>query len=214
MGIELDHVILAVNDGARSIRFYTEVLGLGHEGEDGPFSILRVTPGLVILLSPSRTQGGEHLAFAMSRQEFEGVFARLKRRHCLRQQLRHGRQHERTGRRDRRSRNGRSTLFLRSRQTPHRNPALRSAMIVDQAHIGRVTPSKRGHAGGVHTIAAARRTQAGYGSRLFLLCSETALCWVDGIRIANHRRSARLRGRGALSNASGRYRARDARAVR
>jgi catechol 2,3-dioxygenase-like lactoylglutathione lyase family enzyme len=45
MALQLDHLILAVNDRAKSIDFYTRILGLNHEGEREPFSMLRVTPG-------------------------------------------------------------------------------------------------------------------------------------------------------------------------
>lgn len=78
MAIELDHLILPVNDRGRSIDFYTGIVGLRHEGEDGPFSMLRASPGFVIQIAPWGTSGGEHLAFAMSKAEFESVFARLK----------------------------------------------------------------------------------------------------------------------------------------
>jgi len=76
--MQLDHLILNSNDVARSLAFYTQVLGLTHEGEDGPFSVVRVTPDFQILLAPWGTKGGEHLAFAMSRPEFEQVFDRLR----------------------------------------------------------------------------------------------------------------------------------------
>ncbi len=78
MAIELDHIVLAVNERSRSIAFYEEIVGLVHEGEDGPFSTLRVTPQFVLLLSASGTAGGEHLAFAMSRDEFDAAFARVR----------------------------------------------------------------------------------------------------------------------------------------
>ena len=80
MAIELDHIILAVNDRARSLKFYTEIVGLEHdrEGDREPFSMLRVTPGFVIQLSDWGTKGGEHLAFAMSKPEFDDAFARVK----------------------------------------------------------------------------------------------------------------------------------------
>ncbi len=32
----LDHMIVAVNDAAQSARFYTSVLGMTDEGQDGP----------------------------------------------------------------------------------------------------------------------------------------------------------------------------------
>lgn len=78
MAIALDHLILAVGDSARSIAFYTRTLGFAHEGEDGPFSRLRVSPELVIQLAPWGTPGGEHLAFAMDRDEFDATFERLR----------------------------------------------------------------------------------------------------------------------------------------
>ena len=78
MGIELDHLILAVSDRAKSLEFYTAILGLRHDGVDGAFSCLRVTPSFVILIAPWGTSGGEHLAFAMSKDEFEATFERIK----------------------------------------------------------------------------------------------------------------------------------------
>lgn len=78
MAIELDHIILAVNDRARSVDFYTRIVGLAHDGDRDPFSMLRVTPGFVIQIAPWGAKGGEHLAFAMSKGEFDGVFDRVK----------------------------------------------------------------------------------------------------------------------------------------
>ena len=76
--MQLDHLILRVNDRDASVGFYTGVLGFEHEGDRDPFSILRVEPGFTLQLAPWGTGGGEHLAFAMSRPEFEAVFARLR----------------------------------------------------------------------------------------------------------------------------------------
>ena len=64
--VTLDHLILTVNDRDASVRFYTEVMGFGHEGEDGPFSVIRVSPETTLQLAPWGTEGGEHLAFALS----------------------------------------------------------------------------------------------------------------------------------------------------
>jgi catechol 2,3-dioxygenase-like lactoylglutathione lyase family enzyme len=76
----LDHLILNVNDVAESVRFYTEVLGLTHEGGHEPFTVIRVSPDFLILLGPWATEGGEHLAFSMSRAEFDDVFRRVQQR--------------------------------------------------------------------------------------------------------------------------------------
>jgi catechol 2,3-dioxygenase-like lactoylglutathione lyase family enzyme len=78
MGVELDHLILAVNDRQESVRFYSEILGLVYDGERDPFSVMRVTPGLTLQLAPWGTSGGEHLAFAMSPVEFQEAFDRVK----------------------------------------------------------------------------------------------------------------------------------------
>jgi catechol 2,3-dioxygenase-like lactoylglutathione lyase family enzyme len=76
--MQLDHLILQVNDRDESLGFYTEVLGLRHEGEREPFSVVRVTPDFTLQLAPWGTSGGEHLAFAMPRVEFESVFQRIR----------------------------------------------------------------------------------------------------------------------------------------
>jgi catechol 2,3-dioxygenase-like lactoylglutathione lyase family enzyme len=78
MALQLDHLILAVNDASRSLAFYKGILGLEHAGERGPFSVLRVSPELLIQLAPWGTKGGEHLAFSMPQAEFEGVFRRVR----------------------------------------------------------------------------------------------------------------------------------------
>ena len=77
MPTQLDHLILMVNDRDKSIEFYTRILGFTYEGEREPFSVVRVTPDLVLQLAPWGTKGGEHLAFAMTRDEFDEVFGRI-----------------------------------------------------------------------------------------------------------------------------------------
>jgi catechol 2,3-dioxygenase-like lactoylglutathione lyase family enzyme len=80
MQAQLDHIIINVNDRAKSVEFYTQVLGFAFEGErEGmPFSVIRVTPDLMLQLAPFGTKGGEHLAFAMSRADFERVLGRVR----------------------------------------------------------------------------------------------------------------------------------------
>ncbi len=75
---QLDHLILRVNDGPASVEFYTRILGFTHEGERGPFSVLRVTDELTVQLAPWGTSGGDHLAFAMTRGEFDETFRRVR----------------------------------------------------------------------------------------------------------------------------------------
>jgi catechol 2,3-dioxygenase-like lactoylglutathione lyase family enzyme len=78
MAAVLDHLILPVNDRDASVRFYTEIMGFAHEGEDGPFSVVRVNPETTLQLAPWGTEGGDHLAFALAPPEFEAAFARVR----------------------------------------------------------------------------------------------------------------------------------------
>ena len=78
--MNLDHLILHSNDTEESARFYSEVMGFTVEGMDGPFTVLRVSPEFTIQLSPWGTQGGEHLAFAMPRSQFEEILAKVRDR--------------------------------------------------------------------------------------------------------------------------------------
>ena len=59
------------------MRFYTEVMGFGAEGEDGPFAVIRVGPD-TLQLAPWGTAGGHHHAFALSPEEFESAFDRVR----------------------------------------------------------------------------------------------------------------------------------------
>jgi len=74
----LDHMILSVNDIAQSIAFYRAILGFADEECAPPFARLRVTREFVLQLAPWGTKGGEHLAFALSRDEFDRVFERIR----------------------------------------------------------------------------------------------------------------------------------------
>jgi catechol 2,3-dioxygenase-like lactoylglutathione lyase family enzyme len=78
MPVVLDHLILAANDRAESVRFYRDVLGFGDEGEREPFAVLRVNAATTLQIAGWGTKGGEHLAFAMSRAEFDAAFARVR----------------------------------------------------------------------------------------------------------------------------------------
>jgi catechol 2,3-dioxygenase-like lactoylglutathione lyase family enzyme len=76
--VDLDHLILAVNDRDETLAFYTEVLGLTYDGEAPPFSVIRVTDRLTLQIAPWGSGGGEHLAFAMAKDEFDQVFSRVR----------------------------------------------------------------------------------------------------------------------------------------
>jgi catechol 2,3-dioxygenase-like lactoylglutathione lyase family enzyme len=74
----IDHLILNVNEVSASVDFYVKVLGFELEGEDGPFTVIRVNEDFTLQLAPWGTGGNEHLAFALSREAFDDAFARVK----------------------------------------------------------------------------------------------------------------------------------------
>ena len=74
----IDHLILNVNEVSSSVEFYVNVLGFELEGEDGPFTVIRVNEDFTLLLAPWGTDGNEHLAFALSREAFDKAFALVK----------------------------------------------------------------------------------------------------------------------------------------
>src|SRR6266481_4831928 len=75
---QIDHLILQVNDREKSIEFFTRILGFTHEGDRDPFAMIRVAPGFMLQLAPWGTEGNAHLAFQMSRAEFDAAFDRIR----------------------------------------------------------------------------------------------------------------------------------------
>lgn len=124
MTAQLDHLILAVNDLDASLAFYRDVLGLSPDGEDGPFSVVRVTPDFVLLIAPWGTEGGQHLTFSMSAEEFHAVFAREGGGRSVRRRPPRAGQRPGTRRGDRRPWHGHDPLPSRPEQAPHRDPPL------------------------------------------------------------------------------------------
>ena len=53
MSQQLDHTIVGMKDVAASLDFYTKILGLAPEGEQGPFKVLRVSPERAATPGPS-----------------------------------------------------------------------------------------------------------------------------------------------------------------
>ena len=74
MTVNLDHLILSVTDVEKSVRFYHKALRLKYEHE----ALLRVSPTLVLQLIQQPPSVSQHLAFSMSRDEFDETVGRLK----------------------------------------------------------------------------------------------------------------------------------------
>ncbi|SMC20425.1 Catechol 2,3-dioxygenase [Andreprevotia lacus DSM 23236] len=77
---QLDHLIVRVSDPQRSARFYEQLLGFAHEGNGGPFEIVRVNEATTLDLLGEPPKDAMHLAFTLDRASFEGVRARLQAR--------------------------------------------------------------------------------------------------------------------------------------
>lgn len=75
--LTLDHIIVRVSDPGASARFYREVLGLRHEGREGPFEIVRVNESLTLDLLGEAPRDPAHLAFCLDRAGFDAVHRRL-----------------------------------------------------------------------------------------------------------------------------------------
>lgn len=76
--ITLDHVIVHVNNVEETVEFWNRIFGFESAGNSGPFTVLRISPDLTFQLAPWGTKGGAHYAFAVSRQEFEDIFGKLR----------------------------------------------------------------------------------------------------------------------------------------
>ncbi len=74
----LDHIILKVNELDASVDFYVRIMGFSNAGTDGPFTVIRTADDFQMQLAPWGTPGFEHYAFAVSRQQFDEIFARVK----------------------------------------------------------------------------------------------------------------------------------------
>ena len=79
----IDHFILNVNEVSSSVDFYVNVLGFELEGEDGPFTVIRISEDFILQLAPGGTSGNEHLAFALSREAFDDALRRVKEKGIL-----------------------------------------------------------------------------------------------------------------------------------
>ena len=124
--MQLDHLILAVNDRDASVAFFTDVLAFTNEGEDGPFTVIRVTPDLTLQVAPWGTSGGEHLAFSMTRAEFDATFARIRAAGIPYGDSFHDVGNmQGPGREAGCPRRGPDALLLRPQSAPHRDPPLR-----------------------------------------------------------------------------------------
>ena len=76
---QIDHLILNVNELDPSVDFYINIMGFKPvAGEHGPYTEVRVSEDSTILLAPFGAKVSQHLAFALSRQDFDKTVALAK----------------------------------------------------------------------------------------------------------------------------------------
>ena len=78
MGVVLDHTIIPAYDVPEAVHFYTSLLALEDEGKMGPFAIVRVNEALTLDFIEADPNPGRHYAFAMTSDEFDAAFKRIK----------------------------------------------------------------------------------------------------------------------------------------
>lgn len=76
--MKIDHIILDVNNRDESLNFYTQILGLAHEGKREVFEVVRVDENFVIQLAPFGAGASRHLAFSLDTDAFESTFGRIR----------------------------------------------------------------------------------------------------------------------------------------
>jgi glyoxylase I family protein len=74
----LDHLIVPARDPEASAAFYQRVLGFTREARVGPFEVVRVNPTLTLDLLRQAPRDRAHLAFQLTREEFDEAYRRLR----------------------------------------------------------------------------------------------------------------------------------------
>jgi catechol 2,3-dioxygenase-like lactoylglutathione lyase family enzyme len=80
MAIELNHTIVPAHDKVASANFFARLLGLPfEESAVGYFAPVRVNDALTLDFADSNTVAIHHYAFKVSEEEFEAIFARIRK---------------------------------------------------------------------------------------------------------------------------------------
>jgi|SRR4051812_18911697 len=78
MTIMLDHMIVPARDKEQAARFFARIFGLSYEGPVSHFAPVRVNGTLTLDFDTNEACHPQHLAFKVSKQEFDEIFARIK----------------------------------------------------------------------------------------------------------------------------------------
>ncbi|GCD37370.1 chaP protein [Streptomyces chrestomyceticus JCM 4735] len=84
MSVQLDHTIIHATDKFASARFLAELAGLEEPTAFGPFAAVSTANGLTIDYAEHVVEAAaivpQHLAFRVSEEEFDAIFARIQER--------------------------------------------------------------------------------------------------------------------------------------
>jgi catechol 2,3-dioxygenase-like lactoylglutathione lyase family enzyme len=78
MPITLNHTIVPSHHKEQSAKFFAHIFGLDYAGPVGHFAQVRVNSDLAFDWDDSDQFEGHHYAFAVSDQEFDAIYGRLK----------------------------------------------------------------------------------------------------------------------------------------
>ena len=80
MAIELNHTIVSAYDKVASAKFFARIFGLSFaESAVGYFAPVRVNEALTLDFVDSGEVAIQHYAFKVSEEEFEAIFARIRK---------------------------------------------------------------------------------------------------------------------------------------
>jgi catechol 2,3-dioxygenase-like lactoylglutathione lyase family enzyme len=80
MAIELNHTIVPAHDKVASAKFFARIFGLPFEERAvGYFAPVRVNDALTLDFADSNTVAIHHYAFKVSEEEFDAIFARIRK---------------------------------------------------------------------------------------------------------------------------------------
>ena len=79
MSLALDHILVPAKDKDASARFFARIFGLSYKHTGGHFAAVKVNDTLTLDFADDDDKFERyHLAFSMSRAEFDAIIARLK----------------------------------------------------------------------------------------------------------------------------------------
>ena len=80
MAVRLNHAIVAARDAGGAARFVAEILGLPAPVRVGPFTLVQMGDTSLDFVDSSDEIAAQHYAFLVNEDEFDGIFARIRKR--------------------------------------------------------------------------------------------------------------------------------------